>query len=293
MESTEKWPNFFIVGAPKAGTTSLYAYLKDIPGIYMSPLKEPRYFLVGESPKHHYPPIRDKKKYLELFEKALQEKIIGEASPQYLSDPQTPKLIHQIIPQAKILISLRDPVESLFSNHLMLVRNGRTKITFSEQIDLDFNKITDEKLDIIRRDYGLYSENVKHYLKIFGPKQVKIIIFEEFIKNPKETINDILKFLDIKYELQYLDDKVFNKYGVVRGSVAQTILSNNNIRRMAEKFFTASNRRFLREKLIVKYQSKPEMESKDRAVLRKFYYDDVQKLQKILGRELPWSNFKN
>jgi len=51
MESTEKWPNFFIVGATKAGTTSLHAYLNDIPGIYMSPVKEPKYFLASDSPK--------------------------------------------------------------------------------------------------------------------------------------------------------------------------------------------------------------------------------------------------
>jgi len=293
METTERWPNFFIVGAPKAGTTSLHAYLNDIPGIYMSPIKEPRYFLVGDSPKHFTLPIRDKKKYLKLFEKAREEKIIGEASPQYLHDSQTPKLIHQIIPQAKILISLRDPVERLFSSYLMLIRNGKIKTTFSEEMDLVFNKKTDEKLVNINRNKSLYSENVKHYLKIFGNKQVKIIIFEEFVKNTTETINDILKFLDIKYEIQDLGNKVYNKYGVNRGFIAQQILTSTKIRKAAEKFFTPSNRRFLREKLIVKYQTKPKMDPKDREILREFYYDDVQKLQKILGRELPWPNFKN
>ena len=191
------------------------------------------------------------------------------------------------------MISLRDPVERLFSHYLMQIRNGRIKTTFSEQIGLVFNKKTDEKLDNIKRNKSLYSENVKRYLDIFGNKQVKIIIFEEFIKNTKETINDILKFLDIKYEIQDLGNKVYNKYGVNRGFIAQQILNSTKIRKAAEKFFTPSNRRFLREKLIVKYQPKPEMESKDREFLREFYYDDVQKLQKILGRELPWSNFKN
>jgi len=183
MESTEKWPNFFIAGSLKAGTTSLHAYLNNIPGIYMSPVKEPKYFLVSNFYKYRHPPIRDKKKYLKLFEKAREEKIIGESSPQYLLDPQTPKLIHQIVPQAKILISLRDPVERFFSHYLMQIRTGRIKTTFSEEIDLLFKKITDEKLDYIKRDSGLYSKDVKRYLDIFGNKQVKIIILEEFIKN--------------------------------------------------------------------------------------------------------------
>ena len=107
----ERWPNFFIVGAPKAGTSSLYAYLNEIPGIFMSPKKEPNYFSENTIPNDHpIKPIRDKKKYLELFKGVKGEKIIGEASTSYLADPEAPKLIHEACPDAKILISLRDPV---------------------------------------------------------------------------------------------------------------------------------------------------------------------------------------
>ena len=64
----EKWPNFFIVGAAKAGTTSLYEYLKNVPGIYMSPIKEPNYFNVKMHPERLFVSvIRDKSKYLSLF----------------------------------------------------------------------------------------------------------------------------------------------------------------------------------------------------------------------------------
>jgi len=67
METTEKWPNFFIVGAPKAGTTSLYAYLSGIPGIYMSPVKEPHYFSKVDMVHSNLIPIRDKNQYLKLL----------------------------------------------------------------------------------------------------------------------------------------------------------------------------------------------------------------------------------
>lgn len=74
----EKWPNFFIVGAPRCGTTSLYEYLKQTPGIYMSTVKEPHYFSQSIDPALLYrTPIRDKKKYLALFQKATNEKAIG------------------------------------------------------------------------------------------------------------------------------------------------------------------------------------------------------------------------
>ncbi len=294
IQSTEKWPNFFIVGAAKAGTTSLHAYLNDIPGIYMSSTKEPKYFTVSDNFHYNIPPIRDKKKYLNLFAKAKEEKIIGEASPQYLRDPQTPKFIHQIVPQAKILISLRDPVERLYSSYLMRIRNVRKKTTFREEIDLVFNKKTDKKYDYLKMGAGLYSEYVKRYLKIFGNKQVKIIIFEEFIKNTKETINDILKFLDIKYEFQNLKFEVHNKSGINRGGfLARNIRRNRKIISLSQKILSPSTRRILRDTIFIKSQPKPKMDQKDREFLIKFYNDDVKNLQTLLGRKLPWKNFQN
>jgi len=181
----EKWPNFFIVGAAKAGTTSLYEYLKDIPGIYMSPVKEPNYFSVNIlDDNHELKPIRKKEQYLMLFNN--DAKILGEASAYYLSDPEAPKLIHKVSPNAKILISLRDPVEREFSHFLMeKERYAKTEKTFREIIQIELNYKNSKKNYALK--HGLYSENVKRYLEIFGTCQVKIIIFEEWIKNPKKN----------------------------------------------------------------------------------------------------------
>jgi len=131
----EKWPNFFIVGPTRAGTTSLWNYLKQVSGVYMSPVKEPAHF----NPNTNYTrfstiPIRDKKKYLELFKDVKDETAIGEASPTYLADPQTPYLIHEVVPDARIIIILRDPVERAFSEYLLMYAIGVLKCSFSELI---------------------------------------------------------------------------------------------------------------------------------------------------------------
>jgi len=119
MEKLEyRWPNFFIVGAQKAGTSSIYSLLRSIPGIYMSPLKEPNYF----SPNSPTRPSHDKKRYAGLFGGVTDEIAIGEASPSYLWDPDSPKLIHDAIPKARIIISLRDPVQRAYSQYLMRTR---------------------------------------------------------------------------------------------------------------------------------------------------------------------------
>ena len=288
----ERWPNFFIVGADKAGTSSLYAYLNEIPGIFMSRYKEPNYFsskTFGDN--HHLRPFRDKKKYLDLFKNVKDEKIVGEASPSYLADQDAPKLIHEVSPEAKILISLRDPVERVYSHYLMLNRLGEIKSHFDKllQISLDDNRNKNE--DPLWLDRGLYYENVTRYISIFGKEQVKIIIFEDFVKDPQSTIKEILNFLNLKYELNNIKTDVFNKYGLVRGPLAQKILRNRTVRRVSERLLSPSKRRFLKEHFLLKEVLKPEIEEKDRKLLVNYYIQDVQKIEQLLGRELSWKNF--
>jgi len=289
----EKWPNFFIVGAPKAGTTSLYEYLKNISGIYMSAIKEPNYFSVNTVPDNHpvLKPIRDRGRYLQLFEKVLNEKIIGESSPDYLADQDAPSLIHQISPHAHILISLRDPVERAFSDYLIHVRQGLMKLSFHEQLKKELKQKIDRSKPHCRLDYGFYSESVKRYLKVFGSNQVKIIIFEEFIQNSKATIEEILHFLDLNYSLDNFDDKIHNPYQGPRGSVAQYFLTSKTASKILKKILPSSTRRTIRERILVGKKPKPEMDSQDIQTLVKFYEEDVKKLETLLGRKLPWKNF--
>jgi len=291
----EIWPNFFIVGAPKAGTTSLYEYLKNVPGIFMPSLKEPHYFSEVIIPEHHpyVHPIRDKKKYLSLFEKAKNYKIIGEASPSYLTDPKAPKLIHQISPNAKIVISLRDPVNRLFSQYLMRLRLGRDKATFHKELELELKNGTDYSKPNLGLETGLYSEKVKRYLNIFGKNQVKILIFEEWIKNPKNTVNEIIKFLGLNHRIQNFKEEVFNPYGVSRNRFSKFVFNSPRIKKISRDIFSQSFRKLLREKLLVKHSSKPKMDQNDRKNLVKFYRNDVLKLQILLGQQLPWTNFDN
>jgi len=255
----EQWPNFFIVGTAKAGTTSLYEYLKGVPGIYMSPVKEPNYFSVITTPSNHeLSPYKDKTKYQDLFSKVKNEKIIGEASPTYLADPDSPKLIHKVSPNAKILISLRDPIERIFSFYLMLVRLGETKLSFHEELELSLKTENEGEIPKLRLASGLYFENVKRYVNTFGSNQVKIIIFEEFIKNPHATVEEILKFLGINFKFEAFDSTVYNPFTIVRGSTAQFFMKNKIIRKISEKFISKSGRRALRETLLQKKTTQTE-----------------------------------
>ena len=81
--------------------------------------------------------IRDKKEYLRLFEKARGYIAVGEATPIYLWDPDSPKLIHQTVPHARIIMILRDPIERAYSNYLMMTKYSGRKSSFYDELIRD------------------------------------------------------------------------------------------------------------------------------------------------------------
>jgi len=296
MVDMERWPNFFIVGASKAGTTSLYEYLRKIPEIYMSPIKEPRYFNSDKFRsygKGKIAGISDKSKYLQLFKDVKNEKAVGEASPGYLTDPDVPKLIYEVTPGAKILISLRDPVERAFSTYLMRKRNRALETSFNEEIKREFQNGVVGSVINVGLDTGKYSKSITRYLDTFGKNQVKIIIFEEWVKRAKEIIEEILKFLDLEYKLDEFVEEIYNPYLIFRSLTVQQLRHNEKLKPIIQNLTTTSVRSFLRKKFLTKKTTKPEMNKEDRDFLVEFYKDDVKKVETILGRKLVWPNFQN
>jgi len=286
------WPNFFIVGAPKAGTTTLHHYLEQIPGIYMSKIKEPNYFSIKTIPnKKPFYPIRDTASYLDLFNKGKNEKIVGESSTNYLYDPNAANLILQRVPDAYILMSLRDPVERAWSHYLMLKSAGKNPYPFSEQIKKELKQEIDFDKNHIRLDAGMYYNDVKKFLELFGKKQVKIIIFEEWTKNIKNTLNEIIKFLGLNYKLENnIQERISNPYETPRGSISQGIIKIPQIRKISSRMLSQSAIDSLK-KILLKKGIKPKMSEDARNELIKFYQEDVSKMEKFLGRKLPWTNF--
>jgi hypothetical protein len=287
----EKWPNFFIVGAPKAGTTSLYNYLKPNQEIYMSPLKEPHYFTPDLAAKMRIKPIRDKNEYLFLFQGAKNEVAIGEGSTHYLQDPDAPTLIHQVVPQARIVMILRDPVERAFSDYLMYEYRNPSKARFHKIMKMNFD--TSHSNIPIKGilDAGFYFDQVKRYLDTFGLEQVKILIYEEFIRHTEEKIEEVLKFLGVNQKIHDFKSDIHNSFVAPRLPFAYSILNNELINKIAQRLIPSTCRRYLREEILIKKVDKPKMVEEDRIYLQNLYRDDVQKLRNLLGRSLPWPNF--
>jgi len=177
FENNMSWPNFFIIGASKSGTTTLYLYLEKTKDIFMSSIKEPLFFAPSLYKYKRFAAIKNQKEYLSLFKGVKNEKVVGEASSQYLTDSESPHLIHAKIPEAKIIMILRNPIHRTYSHYLHNIRNGSEKFSFREAINLELEKKDETN---VHRHYlagSLYQNSVKKYLDLFGQKNVKILIF--------------------------------------------------------------------------------------------------------------------
>jgi hypothetical protein len=296
MEQDEVWPNFFIVGAPKAGTTSLYYYLKNIPGIYLSPIKEPNYFVRHAVQGGSFDLIQDKAEYLGLFRKSDRCVAIGEASSTYLWGPDSPTLIHEAVPHARIIILLRDPIDRARSQYLMRMKYHHLKSSFYDELMRDYN--SKEKVwgvSGLYIEFGMYYEQVKRYLDQFGKEQVKIILFEEFIHHPRENVNEVLSFLGVNHRVTDADvNEQHNPFLVPRSRLSLWVYAF--FRWLRAKGINTSKIRILVgdsgilavENSLSKETEKPKIEPKAVEFLRQVYYDDVIRLQSLLGRSLPW-----
>lgn len=283
----EIWPNFFIVGAPRSGTTSLSEYLKKVEGVYMSPVKEPNYFSVSINLKHKLSkPLRNKDEYLSLFSKAKNAKAIGEASPTYLWDPKTPKLIHDAIPTAKIIMILRDPVERSFSHYLNGIGLGYETLPFIEAMKEALKKDNDYSGRIATTSF--YTDSVSKYLDTFGKNNVKIIIFEEFFKDVKTNFKEILNFLGIYEDTPTMDFSIHNEFSIPRGKVSEILIKNKFLRNVVKNLVPREKGVKLRA-ILTKNVTKPQMTKEEHDFAKNIYFDDVKKLEKLLGKRLPWS----
>jgi hypothetical protein len=202
------WPNFFLIGAGKAGTTSLYYYLRQHPEVYMSPNKEPKFFAYEGHPLDFRGPYDDRIRartttteadYLALFDGVTDEKAIGEASTIYLSDLPVAGAIAARIPDARIIAVLRHPAERAFSAYQHLVRDGHEPLpTFEAALEAEPRREADGW--IVQYQYmarGFYGRHLERYYERFDPSRIRVHLYEDFVADPDGVVADLFAFLDV------------------------------------------------------------------------------------------------
>ena len=198
-----RWPNFFIVGAPRTATTSRYMHLQGHPDIFMPAFKEPHFFSdideEGEcatSFVKSLAPFQSQQAYLELFAAAGTKPAVGEASAGYRYDKLAPSRIDEQVPDAKIIIILRDPVQRAYSHYLLLAQGELKGKPFYKAPVEDSRRTSKTRgPSYLLIEYGLYYEAVSRYLETFGAERVHISLYDDFVSDTAGAVEDVCVFL--------------------------------------------------------------------------------------------------
>ncbi|MBA3587009.1 MAG: sulfotransferase [Chloroflexi bacterium] len=287
-------PNFFIVGAPRCGTTALYAYLQQHPDVYMPYRKEPHYF--GDDLPQR-PPYFDERAYLRLFDAAGDAARVGEATVWYLYSDSAAQQIRSFSPDARIIIMLRRPVEMMYSLHgLFLFTTWEDLTDFGEAIDAEADRGQGRRLPpntwwqqaLQYRWLADYAPHVERYLHLFGPERVKVIVYDDFRADTESVVRDTLGFLGLDPSIS-LRLGVVNRARTARSMRLQRLVFSppflELLGRLPPRAFHVAWRSLMR--LNLRHGPRPELDPRVDATLTAELEPAVQRLEAVLGRPLP------
>jgi hypothetical protein len=285
------WPTFYIVGAARCGTTSVWAHLKKHPHVFLPDMKEPSYFISAPAPSEIAAQYctGDSDAYQALYRGAKGYQAIGDVSPGYLWDRQVPLRIHDHCPRARILILLRDPVDRAYSHYLMLARMGLDSLPFDEAVRRDNSQDPDNWWYRYRYiETGLYFAQVARYFEAFGRDQVAVFLFEDFAKDPAGMLTSAARHIGVDPELLNLEElgRVYNPTRTPRFKWlydgARQVLSLR-----ARSLFPEALRAWLSYNPLFYRREKPAYEEKTAKYLQSIFEPDICRLEELLGAKLP------
>jgi hypothetical protein len=282
-------PNFFIAGAPKCGTTALFTYLRGHPDVFMCSIKEPQFFagdILGDTRN-----VQTWNEYFDCFAEAGRAKIVGEASVAYLGSPGAPGAIKAFNPSAKIIIMLRNPVDMMHSLHSQRIFDNTERVaSFEAALEADERRSCTRPPGLGYRDVARYEPQVQRYLDVFGRDNVLVILFDDLKSRTRAVYRDTLRFLDLNTAFQP-ELPVVNSNHRARSMRIHEFLRHppQAFRKVIHTVTSQRVRKFVGMRLMrlnVAYEPRAPMDSALRARLLKEVAPEVEKLSRLLNRDL-------
>jgi hypothetical protein len=301
-------PDFFVIGAPKAGTTALHAALARHPQLYLSPVKEPKFFLCegpppsqgGPGDAHSYREwIWRPDDYERLFDAAPAGTLQGESTPFYLSDPRALDRIRQTVPEARLIAILRDPVDRAYSNWAHLWADGlETHDRFMAACAEEQNRTQAGWAPFWRYlETGLYGRQLSYLYSLFPRHQVLVLRYKWLVDEAPRTLDTVCRFLGVDEGVivdapaqnvgTYVPPTTTTRVlqGAMRGGAAVGRLFPPQVWRKASLPLLWAIQRAP--------QHRPELAAEDRAELMSYFADDISLLEEVTGWDLAdWRRYR-
>ena len=278
--------DFFIVGAPKAGTTSLYHYLSEHPQVEMSSQKEPDYFsykAINEQGMYY---AKNRVDTLDKYESLFEQKesvVYGEGSVSYLFYDNVAEDIKKYNPNAKIIIMLRNPIERAFSHYLMDYRLGLVSDSFENIIT---KKSKHKNAHLFYQQYievSKYTKQIQRYLNFFEKENILFIDYEDFKNNVSKTVDQVYDFLNISTEFAADINTKYNTFTMPKNKGIRFIYSFVFLRKILTFFLPIYLVKNIRA-FLFKADKKPELLKETRSQLSIIFNNDIKKLDEVLGK---------
>ncbi len=303
-EETTRTPNFFIVGAPKCGTTAMHEYLGQHPQVFMSRIKEPHFFC-SDFPE--YRSVRTAAEYAALFAKAADERVLGESSVFYLYSATAVREAIEFAPDAKFLVMLRNPLDMLPSLHAQLVYSFR-----EDELDFDaawqLQKARAENRQLPKKclapehlQYGKVASFAQQLRRVFDfvdRRSVHVVIYDDFSRDVAAEYARTLEFLDLP-PFQDVDFAPVNQHKTHRWPVASRLLARPpepfwSLKKSLKKTFGVHEMKLskLLYRSLSSQKKRHPLSAETRDQIISCLRGEVEDLQDLLGRNLSqWGFF--
>jgi hypothetical protein len=293
-------PNFFLVGAAKAGTSALHAYLDQHPQIFMSTPKEPSFFALEGKDRQPFRQldgspvpirvVRDLDAYRDLFRDTSGARAVGDASTIYLFDGRAAGRLRQHVPDARIVAVLRQPAERAYSHYLYFrFRGHETLDSFTEAFWAEDERVA-RGLGAVwsYHSMGLYTPQLARYLAQFPRQQIRIYLYDDWRADPAAMLADLFGFLGV--DPGFVPDMSVRHRagGIARSAGLRRAMENERglVRRLARTLVPATLRPRI-EALVDRWNAvRPPLPPAVRREITAFYRADILALQDLLGRDL-------
>ena len=280
-----------VVGAPKCGTTSLAAFLRLHPDIYMSGRKELSFFLPPEGQK-----IVSLESYAACFAAADKESVRGEASVSYLYYEESPRLIHETLgADVKLIIMLRNPLDMAYSLWGYNRRLEREPRSFQDALDHEPDRMAgaDELVgwrpNYFYRTRAMYVPQIQRFMDQFAQENIRIILFEDVIRDPADELGNLCDWLgvsrDTPLEFPRLNPTGSNRIRSLRKWMDGGTSSKRLLKRLIPDSVRLPVRRVV-EKLNRTERALDRLDGDTRERLMELFTQDISQLSELIGRDL-------
>jgi hypothetical protein len=293
------WPTFLVIGAAKAGTSSLHEYLSEHPDVFLPERKEPNFFAFdGRSPSFSGPgdddginrhSVVDVDQYTALFDGAGDVRASGEASPLYLYDERAPHRIAARLPEARLIVLLRDPVSRGYASWLHKRRDGVEPCRdFVEGLAREPERIAAgwEFIWHYRRA-GRYAAQLERYFDVFPAKQIQIHLTDDLESDPIGVMRSIFEFIGVDPSFEPDVSQRYNPSGVPKSRALHQLLVGAQLpRRVARRLLSRDRRDRIFRALVRRNLSKPSLPPEVRARLADQEEPEIGRLEALIDRDL-------